>query len=91
MDYTTKEFPCKHPKGTFKGVELYLKFAEGLETFFQVCRMVFSFETLHQHIIHIRFHIPPQLMLEKLVHQSLVSGTNVLQPESDEGLMFPKY
>ena len=68
MDYIAKKFPCRHPKGTFKGVELYLKFAKGLETFFEVCRMEFNFETLYQYIIHIRFHIPPQLMLEKLVY-----------------------
>ena len=81
MDCIIEEFPYRHPKGIFKGVEFYLKFVEGLETFLQVYRMVFSFETLYQHIVHICFYIPPQLMLEKLVHQSLVNGASVLQLE----------
>ena len=81
MNDIPKEFPYRHPKGTFKGVKLYLESTESLKTFLQVCGMVLSFETLYQHIIYIRFHIFPQLMLEKLVHQSLVSGTCVPQPK----------
>ena len=33
--------------------------------------MGFGFISLHEHVIHIDFHIPIYLLIEHLVHQSL--------------------
>ena len=43
--------------------------------------MVLFFFTLDEHIVHIYFHVPPNLFAEHLVYQSLVRGPCVLQTE----------
>ena len=43
--------------------------------------MVLFFFTLDEHIVHIYFHVPPNLFAEHLVYQSLVHGPCVLQTE----------
>ena len=43
--------------------------------------MVLIFSTLDEHIVHIYFHIPPNLFAEHLVYQSLVRGPHILQTE----------
>ena len=43
--------------------------------------MMLDNETFHQHVIYINFHASAQLILKKLIHQKLVGGPRVLQPE----------
>ena len=43
--------------------------------------MVLFFFTLDEHIVHIYFHVPPNLFAEHLVYQSLVCGPCILQTE----------
>ena len=43
--------------------------------------MGFSFPTFYKHIVYIDFHIPPYLLGEHLIHQSLIGGTCILLSE----------
>ena len=43
--------------------------------------MVILVQTLHQHIIHVNLDIPPNLVREHFVHQSLVRCPRVLESE----------
>ena len=43
--------------------------------------MILLFFTLDEHVIHIYFYVPPNLLAELLVYQSLVCGSCVLQIE----------
>ena len=43
--------------------------------------MGFSFPTFYKHIVYIDFHIPPYLLGEHLIHQSLIVGAYILQSE----------
>ena len=41
--------------------------------------MVLFFFTFNEHIVHIYFYVPPNLLAKHLVYQSLVCGSRVLQ------------
>ena len=43
--------------------------------------MGFSFPTFYEYIVYVDFHIPPYLLVEHLIHQSLIVGTCILQPK----------
>ena len=43
--------------------------------------MVCSLRTFYQHIVHVYFHIAPDLIFEDLIDKSLVGGAGILQPE----------
>ena len=43
--------------------------------------MILLFLALDKHVIHIHFHVPPNLLAEHLVYQPLVCGSCVLQTE----------
>ena len=48
--------------------------------------MVLLFFTLDKHIVHIYFYIPPNLLAEHLVYQSLVHGSRVLRTERHDSV-----
>ena len=41
--------------------------------------MFLLFFTLDEHVVHIYFHVPPNLLAEHLVYQSMVRGSRILQ------------
>ena len=41
--------------------------------------MILLFFTLEKHVVHIYFYVPPNLLAEHLVYQSLVHGSRILQ------------
>ena len=49
--------------------------------------MVLFLFTLDEHIVHIYFHIPPNLFAEHLFYQSLVRGPCVLQTERHDPII----
>ena len=48
--------------------------------------MVLLFFTLDEHVIHIYLYIPPNLLAEYLIYQSLVRGSRVLQTKSPDSV-----
>ena len=48
--------------------------------------MVLLFFTLNEHIVHIYFYVPPNLLAEHLVYQSLECGSRVLQIERHDSV-----
>ena len=48
--------------------------------------MVLLFFTLNEHIVHIYFYVPPNLLAEHLVYQSLECGSCVLQIERHDSV-----
>ena len=43
--------------------------------------MIFLFFTLDMHVVHIYLYVPPNLLAEHLVYQSLVRGPHILQTQ----------
>ena len=42
--------------------------------------MIILLQALYQFVVHLNLHIPPNLICEYFVHQSLICGTCVLKP-----------
>jgi len=43
--------------------------------------MIILLKALYQHVVHVNLHIPLNLMCEHFVHQSLICGARILEPE----------
>ena len=55
-----------------------------IEPLLKVYKMGFRFPAFYEHIIYIDFHIPHYVLVEHLIHQSLIGGTCILQFERHE-------
>ena len=51
------------------------------EGLLKVAQMIVLLQALYQHVVYVNLHIPPNLMCEHFVHQSLICGTYVLEPK----------
>ena len=61
-------------------IKFYMKLTKSLEALFQIYKMMLGHMAFHQHVIHISFHVSTQLILKKLIHQTLVSSPYIFQP-----------
>ena len=48
--------------------------------------MICSLRTFYQHVVHVYFHIAPDLIFEDLIDKSLVGGAGILQPEGHHSI-----
>jgi disulfide bond formation protein DsbB len=55
--------------------------AECFESLFQIVKVIYFVLHFYQHVINVYFYISPDLVVEHLVHQPLVSCPYVLQSE----------
>ena len=61
-----------YTKSTLTGVQLHLVLSKRGERLLQIIQMCQFFLTLDEHVIHIYFHVPPNLFAEHFIHQPLV-------------------
>ncbi|PKU65742.1 hypothetical protein MA16_Dca022163 [Dendrobium catenatum] len=52
-----------------------------MEALLQVRDMLRPFETLYQHVINIHLHITSNKGFKNLIHETLISCSNILEPE----------
>ena len=76
-----RNFSYHYPKHTLAWVQFHVIRLEGVKGLLKIVQVVILPYTLYQHVIHVNFHIPPNMMCEHFVHQPLIRSTCVLEPE----------
>ena len=51
------------------------------EGFLEILNMVRDLRAFHQHVVHVYFHVTPDLVFEDLIDESLVGGSGIFQSE----------
>ena len=77
-DYETEELSECDSESTFLRVNLHPVLLDHDKRFLEVALVLLGGFGLHQHVINVDFHVPPQLVSEHLIHQTLVGSPGIL-------------
>ena len=83
-DHKAQELPYVNPKSTFFWVKAHVLFAELSKDLFQVCHVLGYALRLENHVIDIDLNVSSDLMLENLVHQSLVCSAYIFKAKGHD-------
>lgn len=76
-----QKLSCCQPEHILVWIQFHVIRSKGVKGLLEVTQVVTLPCAFYQHVIHINLHIPPNLMCEHFIHQSLVCGSHVLKSE----------
>jgi hypothetical protein len=78
-DYEAKEFSGWHAKDTLQRIQHHLVPLKIFKGFREIANQVGSFPGHDRDVVDVSVHVPTNLVLQALMHRTLVSGTCIFQ------------